>query len=59
MVDMTEQVAPVTGGSGTSGRRSAIALGNRGVTVAAGYSRDKEAADRFCEAHRGSSVHQA
>jgi acetoacetyl-CoA reductase len=28
------------------------------VTVAAGYSRDKEAADQFCEQCPGSSVHQ-
>jgi acetoacetyl-CoA reductase len=59
MVDMTEQVAPVTGRIRDIGAAICDRLGNRSVTVAAGYSRDKEAADRFCEAHRGSSVHQA
>jgi len=28
------------------------------VTVAASYSRDKESADRFCESHPGTTLHQ-
>ena len=58
MADMTGQVALVTGGIRGIGAAICDRLANRGVTVAAGYSRDNEAADRFCEAHPGSSAHQ-
>jgi NAD(P)-dependent dehydrogenase (short-subunit alcohol dehydrogenase family) len=58
MADMTGQVALVTGGIRGIGLAICDRLAERGVTVAAGYSRDKEAADRFREAHPGSSVHQ-
>jgi NAD(P)-dependent dehydrogenase (short-subunit alcohol dehydrogenase family) len=57
MADMNGQVALVTGG----GRGIGLAIGDRlaarGVAVAAGYSRDKEAAQRFQDAHPGSSTH--
>ena len=58
MADMTGQVALVTGGIRGIGAAICDRLAARGVTVAAGYSRDKEAADRFRETHPGSSVHQ-
>jgi acetoacetyl-CoA reductase len=58
MADMTGQVALVTGGIRGIGAAISDRLAARGVTVAAGYSRDKEAADRFRETHPGSSVHQ-
>ncbi len=58
MADMTGQVALVTGGIRGIGAAICDRLAARGVTVAAGYSRDKEAADTFREAHPGSSVHQ-
>ncbi|WP_214366920.1 3-oxoacyl-ACP reductase [Pseudonocardia sp. H11422] len=58
MADMTGQVALVTGGIRGIGAGITERLADRGVTVAVGYSRDKEAADRFHEAHPGSSVHQ-
>jgi acetoacetyl-CoA reductase len=58
MADMTGQVALVTGGVRGIGRAISERLHARGVKVAAGYSRDKEAADRFCEDHPGSTVHQ-
>src|SRR5918911_3202631 len=58
MADMTGQVALVTGGVRGIGRAICDRLHARGVKVAAGYSRDKEAADRFCEDHPGSTVHQ-
>jgi acetoacetyl-CoA reductase len=58
MADMTGQVALVTGGIRGIGAAISERLAARGVTVAAGYSRDKEAADRFCEKHPGSTVHQ-
>jgi acetoacetyl-CoA reductase len=58
MADMTGQVALVTGGIRGIGAAISNRLAARGVRVAAGYSRDKEAADRFCDAHPGSSVHQ-
>ncbi|MFL6113004.1 MAG: SDR family NAD(P)-dependent oxidoreductase, partial [Catenulispora sp.] len=54
---MNGQVALVTGGIRGIGAAICERLAERGVTVAAGYSRDKEAADRFREAHPGSSVH--
>jgi acetoacetyl-CoA reductase len=58
MADMNGQVALVTGGIRGIGAAICDRLAARGMTVAAGYSRDKEAADRFLESHRGSSVHQ-
>jgi acetoacetyl-CoA reductase len=58
MADMTGQVALVTGGIRGIGAAISDRLAARGVTVAAGYSRDKEAADRFCEQHPGSTAHQ-
>ena len=58
MTDMNGQVALVTGGIRGIGAAICARLAARGVTVAAGYSRDKEAADQFCEQRPGSSVHQ-
>jgi len=58
MADMTGQVALVTGGIRGIGRAISERLANRGVTVAAGYSRGKEAADKFCADHPGATVHQ-
>jgi acetoacetyl-CoA reductase len=58
MTDMTGQVALVTGGIRGIGAAISDRLTARGITVAAGYSRDKDAADQFRETHPGSSVHQ-
>ena len=58
MGDMTGQVALVTGGIRGIGRAISERLASRGVVVAAGYSRGKEAADKFVADHPGSSVHQ-
>jgi acetoacetyl-CoA reductase len=58
MADMTGQVALVTGGVRGIGLAISDRLSTRGVEVAAGYSRDKEAAERFRGRHPGSSVHQ-
>lgn len=58
MADMTGQVALVTGGVRGIGRAICDRLHARGITVAAGYSRGKEAADKFAEERPGSSVHQ-
>jgi NAD(P)-dependent dehydrogenase (short-subunit alcohol dehydrogenase family) len=58
MADMTGQVALVTGGVRGIGRAICDRLAGRGVSVAAGYSRDKEAAERFRNDHPGASVHQ-
>jgi NAD(P)-dependent dehydrogenase (short-subunit alcohol dehydrogenase family) len=58
MEDMNGQVALVTGGIRGIGTAICARLAARGVIVAAGYSRDKEAADRFCEQYPGSSTHQ-
>jgi acetoacetyl-CoA reductase len=58
MAEMAGQVALVTGGVRGIGRGICERLHARGVTVAAGYSRGKEAADKFCEDHPGSTVHQ-
>ena len=58
MADMTGQVALVTGGICGIGRAISERLINRGVTVAAGYSRGQEAADKFCADHPGATVHQ-
>jgi acetoacetyl-CoA reductase len=60
MGDMTGQVALVTGGVRGIGLAICERLSHRGVIVAAGYSRDKEAAQRFV-AHFGeqrASIHQ-
>ena len=58
MGDMAGQVALVTGGVRGIGRAICERLYARGVTVAAGYSRGKEAADQLREEFPGSSVHQ-
>jgi acetoacetyl-CoA reductase len=58
MADMTDQVALVTGGVRGIGRAICERLYARGVKVAAGYSGNKEAAEKFCNDHPGSSVHQ-
>ena len=58
MADMTGQVALVTGGVRGIGRAISDRLAGRGVTVAAGYSRDKDAADRLKDDHPGASAHQ-
>ena len=58
MGDMTGQVALVTGGIRGIGRAISERLAARGVTVAAGYSRGQEAADKFVADHPGSTTHQ-
>ena len=59
MADMNGQVALVTGGVRGIGLAICERLAARGVTVAAGYSRDKEAAQQFLDTgDRGGSVHQ-
>jgi acetoacetyl-CoA reductase len=58
VADMTGQVALVTGGVRGIGLAICDRLAARGVTIAAGYSRGKDAADAFCEAHPGCSAHQ-
>ena len=58
MGDMTGQVALVTGGVRGIGRAISERLHERGVRVAAGFSGNKEAAEKFCADHPGSSVHQ-
>jgi acetoacetyl-CoA reductase len=58
MAEMAGQVALVTGGIRGIGAAISDRLAARGVNVAAGYSRDKEAADRWAEAHPGGSTHQ-
>jgi acetoacetyl-CoA reductase len=60
MGDMTGQVALVTGGIRGIGLAICERLMNRGVTVAAGYSRDRDSAEQFREKHadRGVSIHQ-
>jgi NAD(P)-dependent dehydrogenase (short-subunit alcohol dehydrogenase family) len=60
MASMEDQVALVTGGGRGIGLAICERLAARGVTVAAGYSRDKETASRFLAAYgdRGASIHQ-
>jgi acetoacetyl-CoA reductase len=60
MADMNGQVALVTGGIRGIGLAIGERLMNRGVTVAAGYSADAEAARQFADkyADHGVTVHQ-
>ena len=60
MADMNGQVALVTGGIRGIGLAICERLMNRGVTVAAGYSADAEAARQFADkyADHGVTVHQ-
>jgi NAD(P)-dependent dehydrogenase (short-subunit alcohol dehydrogenase family) len=58
MADMTGRVALVTGGVRGIGLAISERLHARGVTVAAGFSGNKEAAERFCTDHPGATVHQ-
>ena len=60
MADMAGQVALVTGGVRGIGLAICERLAGRGVKVAAGYSRDKDTAQRFLDAHgdHGASIHQ-
>ena len=58
MAAMTGQVALVTGGVRGIGLAISKRLAARGVIVAAGYSRDTEAAKRFLDDHPNASVHQ-
>jgi len=55
---MNGQVGVVTVGIRGIGAAICDRVAARGMTIAAGYSRDKEAADLFRETHPGSSVHQ-
>jgi len=56
------RVAFVTGGTRGIGRSICLSLASQGAVVAAGYGRDKEAAEDFCrtlgEVGAGGSVHQ-
>jgi NAD(P)-dependent dehydrogenase (short-subunit alcohol dehydrogenase family) len=60
MADMTGQVALITGGIRGIGLAICQRLMDRGVTVAAGYSRESEASRAFVAkyAERGATVHQ-
>jgi NAD(P)-dependent dehydrogenase (short-subunit alcohol dehydrogenase family) len=58
MADMQGQVALITGGVRCIGLAICDRLAARGVKVAAGYSRDKETAQRFLDSHTGGSIHQ-
>ncbi len=60
MAEMEGQVALVTGGVRGIGLAIAERLAARGVKVAAGYSRDKDTAQRFLDTYgdRGASIHQ-
>jgi acetoacetyl-CoA reductase len=55
---MTGQVALVTGGVRGIGRSICERLYARGAKVAAGYSGNKEAAEKFRNDHPGATVHQ-
>ena len=60
MADMNEQVALVTGGVRGIGLAISERLMNRGVTIAAGYSSNHDAAKQFRDkyADRGVTIHQ-
>src|SRR5208282_6858649 len=60
MAEMKGQVALVTGGIRGIGLAICERLINRGVTVAAGYSADQEAARQFADKYAGSgaTIHQ-
>jgi len=60
VADMNGQVALVTGGIRGIGLAICERLMNRGITVAAGYSSNREAAQLFCDkyADHGVSIHQ-
>jgi NAD(P)-dependent dehydrogenase (short-subunit alcohol dehydrogenase family) len=60
MADMTGQVALVTGGIRGIGLAISQRLMDRGVKVAAGYSRDSEASRQFADKYgeRGATIHQ-
>jgi acetoacetyl-CoA reductase len=58
MADMEGQVALVTGGVRGIGLAISERLSARGVTVAAGYSRDSDAVRNFRDNHPKGSVHQ-
>jgi acetoacetyl-CoA reductase len=60
MGDMKGSVALVTGGTRGIGLAIGRRLAGRGVCVAAGYSRDVEAAKRFLQDHEhvGATIHQ-
>jgi acetoacetyl-CoA reductase len=60
MADMTGQVALVTGGIRGIGLAISERLMNRGVRVAAGYSRESDASKQFLEKYgeRGATIHQ-
>jgi NAD(P)-dependent dehydrogenase (short-subunit alcohol dehydrogenase family) len=60
MADMTGQVALVTGGIRGIGLAISQRLMDRGVKVAAGYSRDSEASRQFADKYgeRGATMHQ-
>jgi acetoacetyl-CoA reductase len=58
MADMTGQVALVTGGVRGIGRAISERLYARGVKVAAGYSGNQEAAEKFVNDHPGATVHK-
>ena len=60
MADMTGQVALVTGGVRGIGLAISQRLMDRGVKVAAGYSRDSEASRQFADKYgeRGATIHQ-
>ena len=59
MADMQGQVALVTGGVRGIGLAISERLAARGVTVAAGYSGDKDTAEQFMETHgdKGATIH--
>ena len=60
MADMTGQVALVTGGIRGIGLAISERLMDRGVKVAAGYSRESDASKQFIDkyAERGATIHQ-
>lgn len=58
MAGMQGQVALVTGGVRGIGLAIGRRLAGRGVKVAAGYSRDKETAERFRTEQAGATIHQ-